>query len=322
MKLSIVSTLYKSESYIKQFYERISSAAEKVTPDFELIFVNDGSPDASLDLVIQIQRRDSRVIVIDLSRNFGHHRAIMTGLSYARGQFVFLIDCDLEEDPELLLTFWEELRATSNLDVVYGYQRARKGGLFEKFAGAMFIRILNWLSDVEMTENEIVVRLMSRQFVQNLIRHQERELVFVGVAQLTGFMQKALPVSKKHRGGSTYTLRKKLALTVNTITSLSSKPLEAIFYFGLLVTLISSGCFLYIFSRKLLFGVGEVGWSSLIVSIWFFGGLLVFCVGIVGMYLSKIFLEVKQRPYSIVKHVYGHGLDKSAEATLGEEAVN
>src|SRR6266481_9971297 len=128
MTLSIVTTLYDSAPYLEQFYLRTCAATEQITRDYEIILVNDGSPDNSLDIAISIHRRDKRVRVIDLSRNFGHHKAMMTGLTHAGGELVFLIDCDLEEEPELLEKFYRELKATE-ADVVFGVQQKRKGGL-------------------------------------------------------------------------------------------------------------------------------------------------------------------------------------------------
>ena len=129
MELSIVTTLYHSAPYIEEFYARVRNEAEKITSDYEIIFVNDGSPDHSLDVVLPICERDEKVKVIDLSRNFGHHKAMMTGLAHARGAWVFLIDCDLEEEPELLGKFSAEVKG-SGADVVYGVQQKREGKLF------------------------------------------------------------------------------------------------------------------------------------------------------------------------------------------------
>src|SRR5256885_14440017 len=145
MKLSIVTTLYYSAPYLDEFYDRACAAAEKFTRDFEIILVNDGSPDNSLEVALSIYQKDHRVKVIDLSRNFGHHKAMMTGLAHASGELVFLIDCDLEEEPELLERFHRELIA-SGADVVYGVQQKRKGDLFERVSGTLFFKLFNALS--------------------------------------------------------------------------------------------------------------------------------------------------------------------------------
>ena len=137
MRLSIVTTLYRSAPFIREFYRRVSAAASTVTGEYEIIFVNDGSPDESLELATQIVDKDSRVRVVDLSRNFGHHRAIMTGLGYARGDRVLVIDCDLEEEPEHLEQFWREMEA-GDADVIYGVQSDRKGRWLERVSGRVF----------------------------------------------------------------------------------------------------------------------------------------------------------------------------------------
>ncbi|MCH7501573.1 MAG: glycosyltransferase family 2 protein, partial [Nitrospinae bacterium] len=153
MRLSIVSTLYNSAPHLLEFYERLTQCAQGITHDYEMILVNDGSPDASLDLALQLYEKDQRIRVIDLSRNFGHHKAKMTGLQHARGEYVFLIDSDLEEPPETLKRFWDEMQKARDLDVVFGVQEKRKGGLFERVSGAVFYKIINWFGDVKIPEN-------------------------------------------------------------------------------------------------------------------------------------------------------------------------
>jgi len=167
MELSIVTTMYHSAPYIEEFYERVSKAAKKITGDYEIIFVNDGSPDNALDIAVALHEKDSRVIVVDLSRNFGHHRAMMTGLGYARGEKVFLIDCDLEEEPELLATFHEKF-TKDGCDVVYGVQKTRKGGAFERITGNLFYTVFNRLSGIRMPHNLVTARLMSGRYVKSL----------------------------------------------------------------------------------------------------------------------------------------------------------
>lgn len=144
MKLSIVTTLYYSAPYIEEFYKRIKTSIAKLNiTDYEIIFVDDGSPDNSLEVAKSIIAIDQNVSVIDLSRNFGHHKAIMTGLTHAKGDYIFLIDVDLEEEPELLELFWKE-NDNDDVDVVYGIQRKRKGKIFEKISGFQFFIIFNF----------------------------------------------------------------------------------------------------------------------------------------------------------------------------------
>jgi len=303
MELSIVTTMYHSAPYLEEFYERVSKAAQKITGDYEIIFVNDGSPDNSLEIAVSLYEKDSRVTIVDLSRNFGHHRAVMTGLSYASGEKVFLIDCDLEEEPELLGTFWQRLN-DAGCDVVYGVQETRKGGAFERITGNLFYTIFNRLSGISMPHNPVTVRLMSSRYVKSLLLYKERELFLAGIWHITGYRQKPLAITKLSREGTSYSLRKKFALAINAITSFSDKPLIFIFYTGIVISSLSALYILYLFSRKILSGITISGWTSLIVSIWFLGGLTIFFIGVIGMYLSRIFIETKQRPCAIVRHIY------------------
>ncbi len=312
MKLSIVTTLYQSAAYVLEFHQRISAAAKKITTDYEIIFVNDGSKDNSFEIAKTIHVSDIHVNVIDLSRNFGHHIAIMTGLAHASGDYVFLIDCDLEEEPELLTIFWKEMIARQGADVVYGVQQKRQGNFIEKFAGKYFYKIINYLSDIKIDENVMVVRLMTRLYVKNLLKYTERELVFVGIAALTGFKQISVLVVKKDNGSTTYNFEKKLNLAINFITSLSSKPLVFIFNLGLLITLISLIGTSFLLLRRIFFGLMAPGWASIMLSIWLLGGVIIFCLGIIGMYISKIFIEVKQRPYSLIKEIHAAEITSSA----------
>jgi putative glycosyltransferase len=316
VNLSIVTTLYHSSAYLDEFYARVCVVAERITDDFEIILVNDGSSDNSLEIALSIYERDTRVRVIDLSRNFGHHKAIMTGLAYSYGKLVFLIDSDLEEEPELLETFYKELKATK-ADVVFGVQQKRKGRLFERISGAIFFKLFNLLSNHLIPQNIITARLMTRKFVKALVQHRERETLIAGLWTLTGFDQVSLPVEKHLKTSSTYDLRRKVSHLVNAVTSFSSKPLVMIFYLGCAILFMSTIAALVLIIRKLFFGALLLGWPSLIISIWLLGGLTIFCLGVIGIYLSKMFIEVKQRPYTIVKEVYEYSSPTGAVSPRG-----
>jgi putative glycosyltransferase len=305
MYLSVVTTLYKSAAYLEKFYTRVVTAAEKITDDFEIVIVNDGSPDSSLDHAIALYEKDHRVRVIDLSRNFGHHKAMMTGLTHARGELVFVLDSDLEEEPELLERFHRELKGTG-ADVVFGVQERRKGGLFERLSGAIFFKLFNTLSTHRIPKNVTMVRLMTRTYVSALVLHEEREMLIAGLWSLTGFRQVPLTVTKRHKGTSTYNLRRRVSHFVNAITSFSNKPLVFVFYLGCVIVLASTIGALDLIIRNLISGTLLRGWASLIVSIWLLGGTTIFCLGVIGIYLSKIFIELKKRPYTIIRDVYEH----------------
>jgi putative glycosyltransferase len=305
MNLSIVTTLYHSAAHVGEFYDRVCAAAEKITSDFEIVLVNDGSPDDSLEIALSIYQNDRRVKVIDLSRNFGHHKAMMTGLAHAQGELIFLIDSDLEEEPEILEPFYQK-RSAEDADVVYGVQQKRKGNLFERASGAMFFKLFNLMSTHPISPNLITARLMSKRYVSALLKHTEREVLIAGLWALTGFKQVPVSVDKHHRNSSTYSFRKKISYFVNAITSFSNKPLILIFYIGLIIIIIASLAASYLIIRRIFWGVLLQGWASLIVSIWLLGGITIFCLGVIGIYLAKIFTETKQRPYTIVRDIYEH----------------
>ena len=304
MKLSIVTTLYNSEKYVWEFYERASNAAKNlVGDDFEIIFVNDGSPDSSLDKAIHLTQEHDNIKIIDLSRNFGHHKAMMTGLDHSSGDHVFLIDSDLEEKPEWLGSFYKKM-TKDNSDTVYGIQEHRKGGFFEKVTGAVFYKIFRLLTGIALPSNIVTARLMTRRYVEALISHKEREICIGGLWFITGFNQSTLIVHKSSSSETTYNFARKISHLVNAITSFSSLPLVYIFYTGLLL---SFSAFIFIIKLLIQFffmAKPPDGYASLIASIWFFSGLVILFQGIQGIYLSKMFIEVKRRPYTIIKNIY------------------
>jgi putative glycosyltransferase len=303
MKLSIVATLYYSAAYLEEFFRRSCQAAEQITDDYEIILVNDGSPDNSLDVARSLYERDERVVVIDLSRNFGHHKAIMTGLAYATGDLVLLIDCDLEEPPEILLEFYDQFRQ-SDADVVYGVQAQREGSAFRRMSGRVYYSLYNMLSQYPVPHDALIARLMTQRYVKRLLEHKEQLFSIDGLMEITGFKQIPVPVEKHYKGSTTYSFRKRVGLAVSGITSLSNKPLIYIAYLGLAMTIPSGLLVLYLLVSYLTGFTDVSGWTSVIVSLWFLGGLIIFLMGIIAVYLSVIFVEIKARPYTVVRDVY------------------
>jgi putative glycosyltransferase len=307
MQLSIVTTMYNTAGQIGEFCDRIGKCAQRLTDGYEIVLVNDGSPDNSRDIALQLVAANPRVVLVDLSRNFGHHQAMMAGLEQARGERVFLVDCDLEEEPELLTEFHRRFEAEGDCDVVYGYQTRRKGSLFERFSGWLFYKLINVLSDVEFVENPLTARLMSRRYVDALLKYRERELVIGGIWVLAGFKQVGIAAAKGFRGTSSYSLAAKLRMMVNSVTSFSARPLFVIVFFGLGISVLSLAGMLYLLLRVLIFGSVVPGWASVMISVWFLGGLIILFLGVIGTYVAKIFIETKNRPLTIVRAVHRHG---------------
>lgn len=307
MKLSVVTTLFQSAATLARFCERASHAAQAIAGnDYEIILVNDGSPDHSLELALSLCQSNPRLVVIDLSRNFGHHKAMMTGLAEARGDRVYLLDSDLEEEPEWLIDFNRQMEQ-AGCDVVYGVQIRRKGGWIERLSGAAFYRLFNLVTGIDLPTNVVTARLMTRRYVQALIQHEEREVFMAGLWHLTGFDQQPWPVRKHHASPTTYRLRHKLALLINAITAFSNAPLVAIFHIGLIISL-GAGLYIgYLLVNWQFMQRPPSGWTSVIASIWLLGGLIIAFLGVIGLYLSRIYTETKRRPYTIVRHIYRRG---------------
>jgi putative glycosyltransferase len=307
MKLSIVSTMYYSAPYIQEFYERISKSAQEITDQYEIILVNDGSPDNSLEIALRLREQDSRVIVVDFSRNFGHHKAIMSGLSFAQGKEVFLIDIDLEEDPELLIDFHSKLQEAPDCDVVYSRKQTRRGPLHDRIFGYFFFRVVNFLSGEKMPTDVGRVRLMSNRYVQSLLRFREHEIYFSGILYATGYKWIPVTIEKRFKGSSTYNFWKKVDIIVNAITSFSNMPLRAIFAIGSFISILAGFYFIYNVTSQLFFKK-LAGWTSVMASIWLLGGLTIMFLGTIGIYVAKIFIETKNRPYTIIRDVYGSNI--------------
>jgi len=298
--ISVVTSLYYSAPHIEEFCHRMRFELEKYTHDYQMIFVNDGSPDNSLEVILRIQQSEQRIEVIDLSRNFGHHKALMTGLGYAKKNLVFLIDVDLEEVPELLTPLYRAMKETG-AEMAYGVQQKRKGKIGERFSGWLFYKVLSLLSNIKIPENVLMARLMTQQFVRDLVSFREHELFLNGIMASVGYRQQAVVVPKGSKGTTTYSWKRRWKLALNGITSFSDRPLILTFLFGIIITL-TSFCALAVLCIRWYLEGAELGWTSLICSIFLSTGLIIFCVGIISLYLSKIFVEVKNRPYSIVRN--------------------
>ena len=200
IKLSIVTSLFHSEKYIEEFYRKIIESINEINiKDYELIFVNDASPDNSLKIVLELFKKYKKISIIDFSKNFGHHKALMTGLEKASGEYVFLIDVDLEENPDLLVYFWREIHKKenyNNVDLVYGILDKRRGGFFQRFLGNVFYKILLFLTDGEIPKNVLMARLMTQRYKNALVSHRDKNIFIPGLSAITGYTQLPLKCKK------------------------------------------------------------------------------------------------------------------------------
>jgi putative glycosyltransferase len=301
--ISVVTSLYKSENYVDEFYERCSSTLRKLTNKYEIIFVNDGSPDNSSEKVLKIGMKDASVHLLDLSRNFGHHFALIAGIEAAAHEIIFIIDCDLEEAPEdielLLQTFLQD----TEVEMVYGVQKSRKGGMWERITGALHYKLINLASEISIPANQMTLRLMSRKFVNLLNSYTESSFSLFQLFSLVGLKTKPIFLTKKNISPSTYTFSKKIKLLLLSLTANSVKPLILFSYLGITASFFGFAVGIYSILKKIFFGA-SIGWASIIASIWILSGLIIFCLSLVGIYLSHAITEVKRRPRYSIKDFY------------------
>lgn len=305
--ISIVTSMYKSERFLEEFTTQCLAVLTDIKCiNYEIIFVNDGSPDNSLQKALKIKGIDQNIVVLDLSRNFGHHYAIMAGLSYSRGDLVFLIDCDLEVPPTNLSLFYNTLKENQDCDVVFGVQEKRKGNFVESVIGGLFYKLFNNLTEIKIPENLLTERLMSRRYVDELVKMGDKNMFLAGMMHWVGFKQIPITIKKELRKGkSTYTLGKRIALSLQAITSFSSYPLVMLFRFGFLISIVSVMLGLFFVGKKILYPeIVLSGFTFVIVVLLFSLGIIVSSLGILGIYIDKLFNQTKNRQTFIVKDIY------------------
>ena len=306
VELSIVTTVYKSEKYLPEFIALILQSIKEIgINNFELLFVLDGITDASKEYLLARKKDIPQIVVVEFSRNFGHHYAASAGLNTASGDLVFLIDCDLEVSPTVLTAFFHELKKQS-CDVVYGVQKMRKGGFTERFFGGLFWKMINALSDTKIPHNIVTERLMTRNYIDALNSMGDKNLFMAGLMYWAGFNQVGVPVDKKQRTGqSSYSFGKRISLVFEAVTSFSERPLKILFKIGLYITALSVIASVYLLIKKILYpNTIFMGYTSVFTLILFSLGMLISSIGIVGIYLSRIFKQVQNRPLFIIKKIY------------------
>ena len=299
MHLSIVTTSYNSASTITEFFSELKKVISELNiSDYEVIVVDDGSKDETVEILKKIKENFNNLKIIILSKNYGHHKALITGLNESIGKLIFLLDSDLEENPSELKNLFKEIE---NYDFVYGIQKKRAAGLITNFFGNIFYKLFNFVSSAEIPRNLMTMTLMKYKVKEELDRFKEKEIFFHGILHTIGFKKKGIIIDKTFKGKTAYTLSKKLNLFFDAITSFSSLPLKIFFYLGLIISSISAVYAIYLIFRYLSFKISVAGFTTLAVLVLFFGGLIILGIGILGIYIQKIFLEVKNRPRVTVK---------------------
>jgi dolichol-phosphate mannosyltransferase len=303
--VSVVVPCYNEEEVIERTYARLRSALEAAALDFDLIFVDDGSRDATWRLLEGLRRNDPRVKLLRFARNFGHQRAVTAGLDYARGDAVVLIDADLQDPPEVIAEMVNRWRAGA--DVVYGQRRSREGESgFKLLTARVFYRLINSLSDVTLPVDTGDFRLMDRRVVDALRQMPENDRYIRGMVSWVGFRQEAVLYDRARReaGESKYPLFKMLRFATDGILSFSLVPLKLATWLGLASAGIAMLGIIYALVMKIL-GLNVEGWTLLFMAMAFLGGIQLLCLGIIGEYVGRTYFQSKQRPLYLVRDAIG-----------------
>ncbi len=303
--LSVVAPLFNEEGNVAELVRRLRAAADGASVDgYELVFVDDGSRDRTLELLRTYAAVDPRIVVVQLSRNFGHQLAATAGLDIARGDVVVLIDADLQDPPELIPAMVERWRA--GFDVVYAVRRTRKGeSAFKRLTARAFYRITRRLTKVAIPVDTGDFRLMSRRVVDALKSIRERHRFIRGLVSWVGFPQTSIEYDRDARfsGESKYPVSKMLRFAIDGITSFSDIPLRFASYFGFIVSAVAFVVAISEILIRIFTGYNLPGYTSLIFAILFLGGVQLIGIGILGEYIGRIYEEIKGRPLYVIAGV-------------------
>lgn len=302
MKISVVVPCYNEEESVGLFYKEMSSVAEKMEYEFEYIFVNDGSKDNTLEILMELSSRDERVKYISFSRNFGKESAIYAGFSKASGDYVVMMDADLQDPPKLLPQMVEYIQ--QGYDSVATRRVTRKGEPpIRSFFARMFYKIINKISDVDIVDGARDYRLMTKQMKDAIVSMKEYNRFSKGIFGWVGFKTKWLEYENVERvaGETKWNFWKLFLYSLEGIVAFSTVPLVLASMFGIIFCLLAFIMILFIVVRTIVFGDPVAGWPSMVCIIFLIGGIQLLCIGIIGQYLSKTYLETKKRPQYIIK---------------------
>jgi dolichol-phosphate mannosyltransferase len=301
MKYSVIIPVYNEEENVYALYERLTGVMEKLSPDFELLFINDGSRDKTFPLVKALSVNDNRVKYINLSRNFGHQIAVSAGLDACQGERVVIIDADLQDPPELIAEMDQKMN--DGFQVVYARRRKRQGESVSKLLTArLFYRLLANIASIDIPLDTGDFRIMDRKVVNVLKVMPEQNKFLRGQISWIGFRQTFVEYdrSERHGGKTGYTYAKMFRFALDGITSFSDAPLRLASWMGFVVSGFAFLALIYAFWGKFVLHQSVPGWASIIVSVLFLGGIQLLSLGFIGEYLSRISANVKQRPLYIV----------------------
>jgi len=301
---SIVSPVYRAEHIVEKLVFEIQKSMEKLNASYEIILVDDRSPDNSWEVMRQLSTAHPSVKSIRLSRNFGQHPAIMAGLSMAQGEWIVVMDCDLQDQPKEIEKLYH--KALEGFDVVQARRTKRQDGYLKKLSSKIFSKVYGFFTDTKY-DNEIAnFGVYNKKVIQSILQVSDCIKFFPLFVDFVGYNATSVPVEHASRdsGSTTYSFSKLVSLAFNSIISFSNKPLKIFVKFGILISLLSFVVGTYYLYEAFTNRIEVIGYTSIIVSIWFLSGVIITTVGVTGIYVGKIFDQTKNRPVYIIDEVY------------------
>lgn len=299
--ISVVSPVYCCDGCLRDLCARLSATLTPITENFEIVLVNDASPDGSWNTMRELCAGDPRIKAVALSRNFGQHYAIAAGLEQVSGEWVVVMDCDLQDRPEEIAALYAKAR--EGHDVVFAEREVRQDGWLKRFSSRVFIGLLNYLSGADYDYRTANFGIFHRRVIDAIRSMGDSSRFFPVMVRWTGFRRTSIPVQHDARGEgrSAYTWRRLMRLGLDIVLSNSDKPLRLVAVTGIVISLVALGITAYSLLRYLHGDIDVAGYTSLIASMWLLAGIMLFCMGVIGLYVGRVFESVKARPVFIVR---------------------
>jgi glycosyltransferase involved in cell wall biosynthesis len=302
--VSIITTTFNSSETIRIFDRQIRNQLQNLGLTYEIIYVDDGSSDNTTDILKEICRNSNDTKAFIFSRNFGQHKALWAGISKSSGKWSFLTDSDLEESPANFEIYWQAKSENPDIDIFMGYQSPRRGNGWGRFIGSITWKLISKISDTHIPIDLVTSRLFSSGIRDSIIRFSEKEIFIAHTFAYTGFRQHLIPIEKLSLNKSHYTLAKKLRVALDGITNTSIKPLYFTFILGVFFEMLVILSILLLGFQKVKGTTDVAGWTTLVLLNLFTSGIILLSIGIVGLYISRVFLEVKGKPSFIIRDEY------------------
>ena len=298
--ISIVSPVYRAEKILPILVSEINLVMERIGEDYEIILVDDRSPDNSWEVMKVLSSQNPRIKSIRLSRNFGQHSAIFAGLTKTKGDWVVVMDCDMQDQPKEIAKLYK--KTLEGYDIVLGQRENRKDKFLKKLSSKLFYKVFNYLSGGQFNNEIGNFGIYKKKVIDSILNISDYIKFFPLFINWVGFKSVSIPIEhgEREEGKSSYSISRLLKLAFNVIVSFSDKPLSLFINFGLGISILSFVLGIYYLYLSITHKITQPGFSSLILSIWFLSGIIISCIGIVGVYLGKTFDQAKNRPTFII----------------------